>query len=996
MRKTSLFIVALFALTVLFSFAPVIQVNATGPTVPTGIISYVPITLSNTQSVAVAIGVQIMLNIDWNTYSLQLSNPVTNYALFNSTGNILLSWLENGTASSSTNSLLWFKNTASIAATSGTEVIYLGFYPTSHNALNTTNTGEFPTATGTYAQYDNGPSVFNFYYNWNGTSLSSAWTTCVAAPTYTINNGLTSIKSSASGTFESLCSKFTINPQTTVLEAGGTGTSTATSAAIQVFLGLYGSTGGGNPQYFDCNGYAASTTDYSTGTYNGANGNAIISPAITTGFVLFSLYTTTTAAKGTYNYHTYTSLSTDFTASTSQYIYVATKATQAFSMQWTRTRVLPPSGVNPSQSFGSVTYVTVTLPITCSTLPATAESGVITITSSDGQTPSPTTVTCGGSTTDVTIDAGVTATATTVVDTNTRVYFSTPSQTATNAVCTSGTCSTWTLTVYNQSKSTVSYSIVDSGSPTAPTLDYTGFGNTGATYTMTTTATATWLDYSTSWSVTPNPLTGSTSSERWYSTSTLSGTSVAGGTINPAFYNQYNLTLKYTVVDSGTPTAPTLTCTQNGGSYTPTVSTSYATYWCDNTQTWALTNPLTGSGSTERWDTSTTVSGTVTVQFTLAPNYYNQWNTTISYSLTGSGTPTAPTFSSTQFGSSYSPTMTTTATAYWFDNSVTWSVPSSITDGVHVWFFSGTSSGTVTSSVTYSFNYVEQAGNDKMTLYRINTGQTLASPDYFLVSYYADGVLTHIEVENGSALFTADNNTYITVAGISGNPTTALRFCLYKCLTQTFYNPSPGKQNITVGYYAQEGITLSYSITSGYSIVGDNPTFTWYSGAVLQSGTFAQTGTLYYVDNHTTITPALWFTNAQDFSPTPTSDLVLASGSQVFAYATSTVNGCAQYGNNVASLWQHACVAPAWWYTYANSVGAAGFMAFLFAMIEIPTLAKSKNLLLTLAVGIITAGIMVSATNVLDNRIILILWFATVMTTAAVFTRLWKGRAQAT
>ena len=82
-----------------------------------------------------------------------------------------------------------------------------------------------------------------------------------------------------------------------------------------------------------------------------------------------------------------------------------------------------------------------------------------------------------------------------------------------------------------------------------------------------------------------------------------------------------------------------MTATQFGGSYTPTLGTGLTTYWLDSGTSWSVTNPLGGSGSTERWDSSQTVLGTVssssptTADGTLTFTYYNQY----SISITSSG-----------------------------------------------------------------------------------------------------------------------------------------------------------------------------------------------------------------------------------------------------------------------------------------------------------------------------------------------------------------------
>ena len=110
-----------------------------------------------------------------------------NLEFFYANGTVISSWLENYTSS---NALYWIKLPSVPAETSFT--VYLGFAPTSTNLLNTVNDGEAPQLSPTYAEYDDGANVFNYYENFAGTSLPSGWTSgAVSGSTITVDNGLT-------------------------------------------------------------------------------------------------------------------------------------------------------------------------------------------------------------------------------------------------------------------------------------------------------------------------------------------------------------------------------------------------------------------------------------------------------------------------------------------------------------------------------------------------------------------------------------------------------------------------------------------------------------------------------------------------------------------------------------------------------------------------------------------------------------------------------------
>jgi hypothetical protein len=112
---------------------------------------------------------------------------------------------------------------------------------------------------------------------------------------------------------------------------------------------------------------------------------------------------------------------------------------------------------------------------------------------------------------------------------------------------------TLTVTTAAQVTMKVSYSVLGGGTPTAPVFKYVQAG-VSKTLTLTTTATAVTADSGSAWSVTPNPLTGSSSTQRWFSTQALTGTASAT-TIVFAFQHQYFLTMKVSGPGTVTPSS---------------------------------------------------------------------------------------------------------------------------------------------------------------------------------------------------------------------------------------------------------------------------------------------------------------------------------------------------------------------------------------------------------------------------------------------------------
>jgi len=159
----------------------------------------VPITLSNSQLSPVPPGTQLMLRIDWQSFESYLASNVGNVIFTDSSGVPVYAWCESSCSSSQPVSNVWVKDDAAISA-AGQQEIFMYIFPTSQIQYSSSGFwGAFPILTGTYGQYDNGPKVFDFYNNFNGSALCNCLT---AVPflggqfsggqaNYSVGNGLT-------------------------------------------------------------------------------------------------------------------------------------------------------------------------------------------------------------------------------------------------------------------------------------------------------------------------------------------------------------------------------------------------------------------------------------------------------------------------------------------------------------------------------------------------------------------------------------------------------------------------------------------------------------------------------------------------------------------------------------------------------------------------------------------------------------------------------------
>lgn len=219
-----------------------------------------------------------------------------------------------------------------------------------------------------------------------------------------------------------------------------------------------------------------------------------------------------------------------------------------------------------------------------------------------------------------------------------------------------------------------------------------------------------WTDYNKVVTF-PNQATNDPLYIQWNATGTKTFTSTTGGNYyNISYYRLITQNFAYSIVGSSSgASAPTLSYMQFGGLLTYTETGSLTPKYLDYGITWNLTNPLTGSTASKRWDANANTSGLALVlNGNYTTKYYAQWNFTISYSVSV-GSPSAPTLTAHQFGASYTPTITLSPTTYWLDNNTAWSLTNPLSPGpTQRWYTYATTSGNALAQTTLAPNYLEQ------------------------------------------------------------------------------------------------------------------------------------------------------------------------------------------------------------------------------------------------------------------------------------------------
>jgi len=298
---------------------------------------------------------------------------------------IIPSWLESqmGSTVAPTNAksgslIYWLKIAGTIPA-GATQTVYMIFADRGMMVWDGTLTGVAPQWTSTYAQYDNGTAVFNFYDNFAGTSLNTnKWTSGTSSGgTVTVNNGLTLTYNNGIGGGAWVASKYTFTQSSnTIWETNFNlyGTSNFSDVRVRFYIwdSAYAVSGDYNA-YSWCYLVASKDYGYFTSSNIGANiANVMLpfqtvlgtlpTPSSSKDYNALSqqILTTSGFTFNTYSFPSYSSVgSATQSGSNSDTFQLVIEAsddgssgnTVQVNVDWTRVRAYPPNGVMPAVLF---------------------------------------------------------------------------------------------------------------------------------------------------------------------------------------------------------------------------------------------------------------------------------------------------------------------------------------------------------------------------------------------------------------------------------------------------------------------------------------------------------------------------------------------------------------------------------------------------------------------------------------------------------------------
>lgn len=136
---------------------------------PPGTLYVLPILITNNQSIPTPVPFSQELAVNNSRYSFLERSDLQNIEFSNLSGVVIPSWLESGNSNTATVTVYWLHLNWPIPA-NGSTTILMDFKSVATSLFNTTTTGEAPSLSSTYGQFDDGAGVFENYTGFEGTS----------------------------------------------------------------------------------------------------------------------------------------------------------------------------------------------------------------------------------------------------------------------------------------------------------------------------------------------------------------------------------------------------------------------------------------------------------------------------------------------------------------------------------------------------------------------------------------------------------------------------------------------------------------------------------------------------------------------------------------------------------------------------------------------------------------------------------------------------------
>jgi hypothetical protein len=302
----------------------------------------VPITITNSQNTATGV-YQQMINISESDYSsyINYSGNTANFELMYPNNTHIPVWIQ----SNDSGTLITFAKLNNIPAGSSATVD-LVFFNKSTNELSNSGTsgiGEASELSNSYAQYDDGAVVFNNYWNFNGTTLPSQFS---SSGNVLVSNGITIGQLSTSGQLSTGALSSTSPEIVNVYAEIGSSSASSYSATPNGYTNLESAWSEGTSSPF-------TTNEITANIYNGTHVHPIKSiPFINGKYYIFGIYTTESPNLEFWYINNSEVASISSVGSTDNFDIGTTN--QTINIKWINGITYPPNGIMPSVSFGAI------------------------------------------------------------------------------------------------------------------------------------------------------------------------------------------------------------------------------------------------------------------------------------------------------------------------------------------------------------------------------------------------------------------------------------------------------------------------------------------------------------------------------------------------------------------------------------------------------------------------------------------------------------------
>ena len=337
-----------------------------------------PITITNNQNISTPNPFQQLIELNIQSLNQQLiasninakiiytgqgfiiegSGTFANFEFSYPNGQIIPAWIQ---SNDSGTLLIWIK-LSSIGAHSSI-TIYLDIFPSDENLLSASGTfgiGENPLASPIYGEYDDGPSVFDFYDNFAGYSLNGNNWVYGGSGSIIVSNTI-ELKTN---NYVYIITKKGFDPQTTIADAYSPQQTVNGNEVFSMTVGNANNSNGYfigdfNFELFSNGSYSDPKTFTNTGLFGFSNGNVISESWQSNNK---ELYISDYGESGVSAFYNYSFNSYPLPSSVYYGIGFQYKGNGYLNVSWFDVRAFPPYAVMPSVSFNPILMVSVSYP----------------------------------------------------------------------------------------------------------------------------------------------------------------------------------------------------------------------------------------------------------------------------------------------------------------------------------------------------------------------------------------------------------------------------------------------------------------------------------------------------------------------------------------------------------------------------------------------------------------------------------------------------------